>query len=277
MKRTLLLLLVLASVCAVRAQRIDISTDKTDLILNVADNGRLYQSYLGETLADKAEAANVAAQAVDNRWEVYPGSGGEDYYEPALAATHADGNLTTILKYVSHKQMPTAYGSETEITLRDELYPVEVKLYYQAYSKENVVKTWSVIINNGKKPIDIWRYASALLYFDRAAYYLTEFSSEWAREVRMATQQLQFGKKIVDSKLGSRAAMHAQPFFELGLSQPASESEGEVLMGTLGWTGNFQFTFEVDHLGNLRVIPAINAVSTTGHATISSKMAKAIA
>lgn len=29
-------------------------------------------------------------------------------------------------------------------------------------------------------------------------------------------------------------------------------------MGTLGWTGNFRFTFEVDNVGNLRVIPAIN-------------------
>lgn len=29
-------------------------------------------------------------------------------------------------------------------------------------------------------------------------------------------------------------------------------------MGTLGWTGNFRFTFEVDNAGNLRVIPSIN-------------------
>ena len=30
------------------------------------------------------------------------------------------------------------------------------------------------------------------------------------------------------------------------------------MLGTIGWTGNFQFTFEVDNQGNLRVIPAIN-------------------
>lgn len=30
------------------------------------------------------------------------------------------------------------------------------------------------------------------------------------------------------------------------------------MLGTIGWTGNFQFTFEVDNVGNLRVIPAIN-------------------
>ena len=47
-------------------------------------------------------------------------------------------------------------------------------------------------------------------------------------------------------------------FFMVGLDAPAAENQGEVLMGTLGWTGNFSFTFEVDNVGNLRVIPAIN-------------------
>ena len=42
------------------------------------------------------------------------------------------------------------------------------------------------------------------------------------------------------------------------MGQPVAENQGEVLMGTLGWTGNFRFTFEVDNVGNLRVIPAIN-------------------
>ena len=97
-----------------------------------------------------------------------------------------------------------------------------------------------------------------MLYFCRSSYYLTEFSSDWAKEARMSSQQLQFGKKVIDTKLGSRAAMHTHPFFEVGLDQPVSENQGDVLMGTLGWTGNFRFTFEVDNVGNLRVIPAIN-------------------
>lgn len=74
----------------------------------------------------------------------------------------------------------------------------------------------------------------------------------------MASQRLQFGKKVIDTKLGSRAAMHTHPFFEIGLNGPVKEQSGEVLMGTLGWTGNFRFTFEVDNVGNLRVIPGIN-------------------
>ena len=52
--------------------------------------------------------------------------------------------------------------------------------------------------------------------------------------------------------------MHTEPFFELGLDEPAKENEGNVVLGTIGWTGNFRFTFEVDNVGGLRVIPAIN-------------------
>jgi alpha-galactosidase len=74
----------------------------------------------------------------------------------------------------------------------------------------------------------------------------------------MGTQELMFGKKVVDSKLGSRAAMHVCPFFEVGLDGAPREDSGEVLMGTVAWTGNFRFTFEVDNAGNLRVISGIN-------------------
>ena len=104
----------------------------------------------------------------------------------------------------------------------------------------------------------LWRYASTMLYFSGNEYYLTEFSSDWAKEAQMSTQPLLLGKKVIDTKLGSRAAMHTHPFFELGFEQPAQEAQGRAMLGTIGWTGNFQFTFEVDNVGNLRVIPAIN-------------------
>ena len=93
--------------------------------------------------------------------------------------------------------------------------------------------------------------------FREPRYVLTEFSGDWAKEVQMSSQDLKFGKKIIDTKLGSRAAMHAYPFFEIGLGAPASENTGDVLMGTIGWTGNYRFTFEVDNAGNLRIISGI--------------------
>ena len=245
---------------------IRISTDQTDLILKVGENGRLYQTYLGEKLLHEADVnrfswdihAGSDGSISQRGWEVYSGSGDEDYFEPAVAITHNDGNTSTYLYYVSSSTSPVEGGTQTTINLRDDKYPVDVTLHYVAYPKENVIKTWSEIKHQEKKPIILSTYASTMLYFCRSSYYLTEFSSDWAKEARMSSQQLQFGKKVIDTKLGSRAAMHTHPFFEVGLDQPVSENQGDVLMGTLGWTGNFRFTFEVDNAGNLRVIPAIN-------------------
>lgn len=245
---------------------IRISTDQTDLILKVGENGRLYQTYLGEKLLHEADVnrfswdihAGSDGSISQRGWEVYSGSGNEDYFEPAVAITHNDGNTSTYLYYVSSSISPVEGGTQTTINLRDDKYPVDVTLHYVAYPKENVIKTWSEIKHQEKKPIILSTYASTMLYFCRSSYYLTEFSSDWAKEARMSSQQLQFGKKVIDTKLGSRAAMHTHPFFEVGLDQPVSENQGDVLMGTLGWTGNFRFTFEVDNAGNLRVIPAIN-------------------
>lgn len=270
MKRELIAI-VSACMCIVHLhaqdkQLIRISTDRTDLVLQVGENGRLYQSYLGEKLLHEKDLQNLpwdikagSDGSVSRRgWEVYSGSGNEDFFEPAVAITHSDGNPSTYLYYVSSSSSPIEGGTRTVINLRDDRYPVDVTLYYEAYTEENVIKTWSEIRHREKKPVMLWRYASTILYFSAPAYFLTEYSSDWAREMQMSVQQLQPGKKILDTKLGSRAAMHIQPFFELGLGQPAEEHHGNVLMGTIGWTGNFRFTFEVDNVGNLRVIPAIN-------------------
>ncbi|MDR2811081.1 MAG: alpha-galactosidase [Tannerellaceae bacterium] len=251
--------LFLLSPMAAQEAPIRISTHETDLILTVAPNGRLYQSYLGKRLAHEADLAHLSRHT-----EVYPGSGAEDYFEPTLAVTHTDGNPTTILSYLSSNTRKVDDNvTETLVFLKDKVYPVEVTLHYVAYGKENIIKAWSEIKHHEKKPVDIWRYASNMLYFERASYYLTEFSGDWAKEVRMSTQELQFGKKIIDTKLGSRAAMHTYPFFELGLDGPPREDSGDVLLGTIGWTGNFQFTFEVDNNGDLRLLSGINPYAST--------------
>ena len=271
MKRVISILSVSAMALAAFASPemgkvIRISTDNTDLVLKVGDNGRLYQTYLGPKLLDEKDAASLdwaqhagSDGSVSKRgWEAYSTSGNEDFFEPALGVTHADGNATTYLYYVGSSQKPVDGGIQTDIRLKDDKYPFDVTLHYVAYQKENVIKAWSDISHKEKSPVSLSRYASAMLYFNEPSYYLTEFSSDWAKEAQMSSQQLQFGKKVVDTKLGSRAAMHTHPFFEIGLNGPVKEKSGEVLMGTLGWTGNFRFTFEVDNVGNLRVIPGIN-------------------
>ena len=251
---------------AVDAQTVRVSTNNTDLVLKVSPKGRLYQVYFGDKLKNAADYDNLtwntyAASdgAVSTRGhEVYAGSGSEDYFEPAVAITHADGNMTTYLYYKGVETKAIDGGTETIITLQDNKYPDTVKLHYAAYDKENVIKAWTEISHNEKNPVTLWRYSSTMLYFDASKYFLTSYHSDWAKEGQPETVQLTAGKKIIDTKLGTRAAMHTEPFFELGLNEPAKENEGNVVLGTIGWTGNFRFTFEVDNVGGLRVIPAIN-------------------
>lgn len=258
MNKTLLLcLLLLAGALQLRAadsKVIRLSTDRTDLIFKVGDNGRLYQSYLGEKLLNASDL-----QLLPQGREAYLTSGMEDYFEPAIHVVHNDGNPSLLLKYVSDATTAVQPGvSQTVITLKDEVYPVEVKLYFDVFERENIIKTHTEISHGEKKPVTLFKYASSLLHLDRDKYWLTEFSGDWAHEVNMTETPLTYGKKMVDTKLGSRADMFCSPLFILSLNQQARENEGEVLLGTLGWTGNFRFTFEVDNYNGLRVLSGIN-------------------
>ena len=242
------------------AQTISITTDHTQMVLKVNAAKRLYQTYLGERLSEQTDLSQLnmpqagLSSSCIKGLEAYPVMGTEDYYEPTLEIRHADSNPTSVLKYVEHSQQ----GNETKVVLRDELYPVEVTLYYRTFPQEDIIQQWAEIKQEEKGKVYLGRYASSMLYFEAPSYYLTEFASDWAKEMQMLSQELKFGKKVVDSRLGTRANLMAQPFFEVGLGESVRENEGTVLMGTLGWTGNFRFTFEVDNQHVLRVISGIN-------------------
>lgn len=260
------LLLLSLSAAADERKTIRVSTDNTDMILQVNNNGRLYMVYLGDKLLNAADADKLdwrmntgSDGSVSTRGhEAYMASGGEDFFEPALAVTHADGDKTTYLYYKDSQTRAIDGGTETIIHLADKKYHLEVTLHYAAYNRQNVIKAWSEIVHHEKSDITLWKYASTMLYFNEPSYFLTNYHSDWAREAQPVTQKLTYGKKIIDTKLGTRAAMYMQPFFELGINAPARECDGKVMLGTIGWTGNFRCTFEVDNVGGLRVIPGIN-------------------
>jgi len=260
---------MLVGMAANAKNMISIHTDNVQLVLEVKSNGRLYQAYLGEKLSEGTPLSLLFMPQANQTWpmpagnEVYPVMGTEDYFEPALQLTHNNGNPTSVLKYVSHTQTARNGATETIVKLRDEKYPINVNLHYLAYAKEDVICQWAEISHGEAKPISLGRYASGMLYFEEPTYYLTEFSGDWAREMQMSQAQLNFGRKTIDTRLGTRAAMLAFPFFEVGLGSPVSENHGKVLMGTIGWTGNFRFTFEVDHDNQLRVLAGINPDAST--------------
>lgn len=197
---------------------IRISTRNIDLIYKIAGNGRVYQQYIGKRLQFESDFKHLPSGK-----EIYLTHGMEDYYEPAIRILHNDGNPSLLLKYAGHQLSKNEDGSTaTVIRLRDEAYPVEVDLHYISYPEQDVIKTYAEIRHHEKKPVTLYNYASSLLHFAGKAYYLTEFTGNWAHEVNMTESQLSYGKKVLDTKLGSRANMFCSPFFVLSFGQPGS-------------------------------------------------------
>jgi alpha-galactosidase len=235
---------------------IRVGTLNTDLIYKVSGRDeRLYQSYLGPKLS------NIASlnQLRDPGHLAYATYGTDNLFEPAIRMTHNDGNPSLELKYVSHTtEKQDANVTVTHILLKDPEYPVEVTLFIKSFSTEDVIEQWVEIVQKEAKPVTIFNYASSMLHFDAEKYWLTQFHGDWAEEMKMQESELTSGIKILDTKLGTRAHMYQTPVFFLSLNERSDENTGELVAGTLGWSGNFQFLFELDEKNSLRVISGIN-------------------
>lgn len=265
MKPSRLILLFLAmtisSAILSAKDHIRVGTSGIDLIFKVNGEGRLCQSYFGGKIGNETDI-----DWLQDGPEAYAVYGQDDFFEPALKITHCDGNVSLRMKYVSHTvRNVDGNVSETEIVLRDEVYPVELKLIYTAYSAEDVITCRTVISHGEKKPVTLYNYASSMLRLRAGSYWLTEFSGNWIDEAGMTGQPLAFGKKILDTNLGTRANMYCSPFFALSMDGKMAENSGDVLLGTLAWSGNFRFTFEVDEHNVLRIISGINPFSSEYH------------
>ncbi len=244
---------------------IPVETAHTALVLQTDSVQRLLITYFGAKLRNESEY--VLADSQMNQKDAnagifnhaYTPSGTWCLIEPALQITHADGNLSTELNYVSHKIEKINDNVQIiSVLLKDFVYNTEITLYYKTYYEEDVIEQWSSIKNRENGTITLNKYASANLNFVARNYYLTHFNGAWGREMKPEQTMLTHGIKVLDSKLGTRADLFQHPVFMLSFDQPASEDEGEVLLGTLAWSGNFKMEFEVDAYHNLRLIAGIN-------------------
>ncbi len=244
---------------------IPIETQDYALLLTTDKTNRLLTTYFGKRLTQPSDYITIASQVKMNDGNAgiyhtaYSTSGSTNLVESALQITHADGNTSLELKYVRNEVIKIdANVTHTMIYLKDEVYPVEVILNYKTYAKENVFEQWSVIKNKEAGQIELEKYASANLYFMAKDYFLTSYHGTWAQEMRPEQEKLTHGIKTIDSKLGTRANLYAAPTFQLSFDRLATETEGQVLLGQLAWSGNFKLDFEIDSYHHLRLIAGIS-------------------
>ncbi|WP_225974574.1 alpha-galactosidase [Arachidicoccus ginsenosidivorans] len=246
-------------------QLIPIETAHSATVFEVGKDNRLHMVYLGSKLPENKEYNQIIGQYRQGTDYsevsdvVYPASGSQNLFEPAISVRHADGNQSLDLKFVSvqTKQMDKDIKL-TEIILKDEVYPFEVHLFYKTYFATDVVETWADIMHEEKGSVRMDKFASAGLYLRGSKFWLTHYHGDWAKEMRPEQTLITHGIKTLDSKLGSRADLFQPPVFMIALGQKAREDAGKVIYGSLEWSGNFRVDLELDNLNNLRVIPGIN-------------------
>jgi len=234
---------------------IRLPTAHSALVLYVGDDGRLYQLAYGAVTA----RASVPKRTPSRETEFYPQYGDGFISEPALQATHADGNTSTDLVYVRHQTTPLDTNvSLTRIELKDPFYPFFVTLCLKSHAQEDVLEQWTEIHHEETGAVTLYRFASAAPVLKAKEYWLTQFQGDYSREATLAEERLGPGLKVLDSKLGVRASRFRIPSFLLALNASAREEAGEVIGGSLAWSGSYQLAFDCNWNNRLRALCGIN-------------------
>ena len=261
------LCLYLLPVTLVNAQAVSIpiETKNTAIVLEANGNKDLRIIYFGKKLDDANEyklVPGVYRQSEDYTGianSAYTPSGSRNLFEPAITVTHADGNNSLDLRYEGNKVAKLNDDvSITSVFLKDPVYDFEVTLFYKTYFNEDVVEQWSEIKHKEKGNVILYKYASANLYLQSKSFWLRQYHGDWAKEMQPEVSRLTHGIKTLDTKLGTRADLFQPPVFMISLDKPATEDEGEVLYGSMEWSGNFRIDLELDNKDNLRIIAGMN-------------------
>lgn len=232
-----------------------IETKNIGLVYKIGNDGKVYQAYLGQKFLNCKEYEQLPV----GKSEAYISSGTTNLFEPAIQMLHNDGNPSLDLIFSRSETIKVVENiTSTTIWLKDPVYPVEVAIHFLAYQNEDIIKTWTEITHHEKNAVVLSRFASSVLHVSSPQYWLTQFHGDWASEMNMEESRLTSGIKIIDSKLGTRANMYQTPVFLLSAGKQSDEISGELIAGTLAWSGNFQLLFEVDKNNSLRIISGMN-------------------
>ena len=244
---------------------IPIESANNVLVLQTNKDNSVGIIYFGEKLKSASEYGEIPGayrQAQDfseSLNNVYTPSGSKNLLEPAISVTHADGNNSLDLQYVSHKK--ETVGDQVNlftINLKDPVYPFEVTLYYKVYYATDVMEQWASIRHTEKGNVALQKFASSNIYLKASEFWLTQYHGDWAKEMQPEVSKMTHGIKTLDTKLGTRANLLQPSVFMVGLDGPAREDEGKVLYGALEWSGNFRIDLELDFQDNLRILAGMN-------------------
>ena len=237
-------------------QLIEIPAGDWKLSLMVGADHRLYQLGSGKV----SSVVTLPSKLPAREREFLPAYGNGYIADPAVQVTHADGNTSLDLHYVKHNVEQLEEGvTQTKIEMKDAHYPFFANVFVKSYSRYGIMEIWTEYCHTEHEgSVMLYRYASAAPLVQAHNYWLTQFNGRYKREATIEEERLARGIKTINTNLGVRSNYYVIPSIILSCNQPAAEDSGEVYGYSLKWAGNFQFSFDYNWSGALRIISGIN-------------------
>lgn len=204
----------------------------------------------------------------------YPSAGAADFRSPAYEVTNDKGMHTPELKYRSYEivngkpkisGLPAVYTESDDeaqtliITAADELYGLEVRLFYTVFEKLNVICRHAEVKNCGRSEITLNNAQSVSLDFPAGDYEYIHLEGAWAREKHIDRNNVHKGIQGFESRRG--ASGHTENPFLMFFDKGANEDYGNVYGISLVYSGNHRFIIEREANETVRVQAGINPFS----------------
>ena len=237
------LMLLLCNLEYCLAEHFRIRTSGMEMVLDAPVGGKLQIRYFGPSLS-QTDFENILYSGI-KPYDVYPAYGRltvhEPGFEPALAVTHADGNMTTELVVDEVKVVEEPSGIEvTRVCMKDKVYPFDVDVCFRTYPDVDMIETWTEISSNEKKPVLLRRFDSGFLPVRLGDTWISHLSGGGNNEGLLIQEPLTRGMKVIKNKDGNRNShtSHAEVMFSLD-GKPR-ENDGRVIGAALCYGGNYE-------------------------------------
>ena len=241
MKKVLLFIGAIAISFAAQAKDYALSTPNSTVIISASEGETPHFLYYGT----RAEISDIkAAGRALSKQEAYPAYGTRcDRPFASLVKQHdGDNAVKLVVEKVTESKEDNI--STLSILLRDVAHAtLAVKLNYSAYSDCDIIKMNTEYINEGKKPIVLQKYMSAVLPLQSDNCVLLHLDGTSKNECNEHIIPLTNGVRTISTQAGSQVAKHVNASFMLGLDGRLDETNCPVIAGTLVWMGNFHFEF----------------------------------
>ncbi|MBQ0056038.1 MAG: alpha-galactosidase [Bacteroidales bacterium] len=280
MKKTLFFVAAALSSVVAIAEKVELSTQHTSLVLELNANRHPEFRYYGSKLS--ATDLKSLDWNGDDNWShlnVYPAYGANVMQnEACLAIRHADGNLSTDMLVqsfdvtsVSDKAPNGAdrHGKLLTVALADNVYPVSAKLFYLAYDDVDIIECWTEITNQDTKKknnvITLTQFYNPILPIHRDNVWVSHCHGSWASEGQLTEEPLNNGQLIIKNKDGMRNATSDRNDVLFSLDGRPQEGHGACIGASLCYSGNYRVSIDTDESDYHYYMSGINPDNSEYH------------